>query len=286
VGAVTMLHKGLGSVLSWLAGWRDWLLFHPYTPGKGIRVATVAVLVICSLSLATVISARWIWGGIDGLAQAGDFFNIANAVFTGLALVGLVCTAVMQREELEAQRQDSKESGKAMQRQSREQFLSARLNATAALLKANETILDLDLDPMGSSKHMTRHQVPRIRQQIAVLLCEAELGFDGGNWTPAVEGKAINRYLSALFSGAARNCRRYPENLFSWGSTKGLLMESELRMLLDQYGHRHPALESFLENRLKELEPVEAKGRPPEEFAAWAEQMVSLVDHPDGLYGL
>jgi len=57
----------------------------------------------------------------------GDFFGVVNSLFTALAIIGVALTYHLQQEQM--RRQDL-----ANRIQSREQLLSARLNAEAALL--------------------------------------------------------------------------------------------------------------------------------------------------------
>lgn len=69
--------------------------------------------------------------GMEQYGQLGDSFGVINSLFAACTVLGLVWTLRMQIED---RRIDQSERAK----QSRERFLSARLEATTALLNANQ----------------------------------------------------------------------------------------------------------------------------------------------------
>src|SRR4051812_3359194 len=105
-----------------------------------LKKAVIVVVILWFFALALTTVVLWHKGEktIADYGQVGDTFGALNALFTGLALAGLVYTAVLQRQEIRAQEQDSQENKRALQRESRSQYLAARLNATVALLQACE----------------------------------------------------------------------------------------------------------------------------------------------------
>jgi hypothetical protein len=151
-----------------------------------------------------------------------------SALFSGLAFVGVVAAIFLQWKELGYQREELRQTKEAMQssslaqqgqttelqvqtellkkqvleqsqaqgRQSREQFLTARLNvslARAQLLQAKAQL------PPPSQAATYPRAVRSLEQDIAILNCEAKLGFDAKPWTAAVERRAIHRYLVDMF---------------------------------------------------------------------------------------
>jgi hypothetical protein len=65
---------------------------------------------------------RWFFGEPDGAGTAGDMFGGVTALFSGLAFAGLISTLLMQRQELEFQRIEL--------RQTREVFSIQRFEST------------------------------------------------------------------------------------------------------------------------------------------------------------
>src|SRR4051812_28807902 len=68
---------------------------------------------------------------IGAYGQIGDPFGSVNALFTGLGLIGIVYTILLRRQQ-------NKDTRLGLSRQSREQYLTARLTATTALLQASD----------------------------------------------------------------------------------------------------------------------------------------------------
>jgi len=152
-----------------------------------LLVGTLWVLCFVKAYLAENLSDK----KIDAIGQFGDSFGAVNALFTGIALTGLAYTAFLQREEID----DNRES---LRRERREQFLSARLNATTALFNAVATGPEgmfPDNQSLVYMKHRVEWQRRKYRLRLAILLHEAHLGFDEGPWTKKVELLAGCRFL-------------------------------------------------------------------------------------------
>lgn len=132
-----------------------------------------------------------VWHGLARLGQAGDAFGGVNALFSGMAFLFVVVTVYFQVREMD-------ENRASLGRERKEQFLSARLNATLAMLQATE------LDPLEKQFVKLTAQVVRrkwrLRHRIGILLAEAHLGFDDGDWTPQHEDRAIRGYLAEMFA--------------------------------------------------------------------------------------
>lgn len=72
------------------------------------RVAIIVIVFIVALWLITLFSLVWFDGTTRG--TFGDMFGSINALFSGLALAGIILTILMQRQELQLQRDELKET--------------------------------------------------------------------------------------------------------------------------------------------------------------------------------
>ncbi|MCG6142741.1 hypothetical protein [Leptospira mtsangambouensis] len=71
---------------------------------KKIRISTIIIIIIC----------LWLGSGVaiyysfekSLIGQIGDMFGAINALFSGLALAGIIYTIYLQREELKLQRKE------------------------------------------------------------------------------------------------------------------------------------------------------------------------------------
>ena len=84
-----------------------------------------------------------IYPGNDAHGTFGDLFGAVNALFSGFAFLGVIVAILLQKEELEEQRKEIKESriaqnksAVALGRQSKISGLMARLDATNHVLKS------------------------------------------------------------------------------------------------------------------------------------------------------
>ncbi len=142
------------------------------------------------------------WGEVrklESYGQFGDVFGTVNALFTGFALVGLVYTAWLQRHQTATQISQFDLQREEFTSQSREQFLTARLNATVALLQAKQA--EISVTPDGGQDHFGLRSTPIrcLAQEIAILRCEARLSENYRTFTWRVELWAIRLYLIDLF---------------------------------------------------------------------------------------
>ncbi len=104
----------------------------------GAAIVGVAWLVILAITLVMFFTAcdataaRW--------GQFGDAFGTVNALFSGLALLGVVYAILLQREDLELQRKDLRASIKAQEDAALAQANQARIAAMTAALSAKQYI--------------------------------------------------------------------------------------------------------------------------------------------------
>ena len=68
----------------------------------------------------------------------GDMFGSVNALFSGLAFAGVICTLLLQRRELQLQREENKQARKEFERQSLAQELSAQVNGYSSVIQSDE----------------------------------------------------------------------------------------------------------------------------------------------------
>lgn len=127
---------------------------------------------------------------IGSLGQFGDSFGAVNALFTGLALLGVAYAAIQQNEQIWQSRE-------ATIHERRVQFLAARLNGAVALLEALR-ISSSKQQPKLLEKYAARRQ-ERLQLQLGFLLCEARLGFES-DWSTHLEERAIRDYLIEILS--------------------------------------------------------------------------------------
>jgi hypothetical protein len=192
-------------------------MLDPVKHAQFLRIALTAGGIVLVVWFVVLVTAFTIWWRdpplIASLGQLGDTFGLLNAGFTGLALAGVVYTALLQRgqtdaqteqiklqkQELMDQRLESVDSRRAMRRQSREQLLSAKLQAETALLQAESARWE-KVDPAvisGNQYLSLEYQRSLARRRIAVqlLLLEAQQGFDAAQWSASIQLESIRRLL-------------------------------------------------------------------------------------------
>lgn len=181
--------------------------------GAALLVAGVWVVCLAAAFAAFRLSALLDEEGApvnwtERLGQFGDTFGLVNALFTGLALMGLTYTVYLQREEME-------EGRELLHRERREQFLSARLNAVVALHDARERHMAESRESFQSEDYYAQtlqSEADRLRQRIGFLRSEVRLGFDG-EWTRDVMRRAVamtmHDFVESERRGYARMRARY-----------------------------------------------------------------------------
>jgi hypothetical protein len=153
-------------------------------------------VVCCTIAaLIAIFCAPWI--SISG--QFGDTFGSVNALFTGLALIGVAYGVMLQRKQIADQEKEAEHERAAIRTQARELYLTARLNATVALLQAHESttktieLLDNQQLRLYYKAHAARESL-KLSQNISLLLFETRLGFDFDNHDRILD-QAIHDYL-------------------------------------------------------------------------------------------
>ena len=70
--------------------------------------------------------------------QVGDSFGAANALFSALALAGVIVTLFMQRMELKRQREDSESNQKELVKSTKMQQLVAELEVRSKMMEYHQ----------------------------------------------------------------------------------------------------------------------------------------------------
>ena len=147
-------------------------------------------------NIAGVILAVWLTIGLipvlffsDPAARGsfGDMFGAVNALFSGLALAGVVCAILLQREELRLQRQELELTRSELRRTAEAQASSAstleqqyklaekntKLQALTALLQScNDRINAERVRRASLDRSILRHDstpIPRLEKQLEDL---------------------------------------------------------------------------------------------------------------------
>lgn len=121
--------------------------------------ASIAVLVIW---LFNAFGFELINPSLESRAQNGDMFGPTNALFSGLAFVGLIYTIIMQRKELAMQRDELRLQREAMRDAATEQSkqAQAQLAQLAALEKSNSlTAITHDIEMAKIKLDLLHNQV-------------------------------------------------------------------------------------------------------------------------------
>lgn len=168
-------------------------------------VGTAAAIVV--LWAATVPVLVWWFPNDPQLrGQVGDAFGSINALFSGLALAGVVVAILLQRDELQLQRRELEETraemarGAAAQEQARDallrqhqaMLLSASINAQAARVSAR--LERAKTNPMAiESWEAFEHEMKRLDDLVRQIGAQHDPIFATGNvtGTASVSGEVV-----------------------------------------------------------------------------------------------
>ncbi len=187
---------------------------------KRIPPPTIAI----GVAVLIFIAWTWLWSdtfqayvaesriGMSARGQFGDAFGSLNTLFTGLGspdwFTLRFCSKISSRNNERRLRHKSTPRRRTEKRwfSSPAQFLSARLNAAVALVQAHESYVS-QLPPglRSTVVDLARRDAKKLRQRIAILVSEANLGFEGGEWRPAIERRAIREHLIEFFRNFRAN---------------------------------------------------------------------------------
>lgn len=222
------------------------------------------------------------------IGQFGDAFGTVNALFTGLALVGLVYTVVLQHKQAMDQEADSRENHLALRRQGREQFLTARLNATVALIQAAEirsSVAIADIDTAEFEQEAARREVAGLKHQLGILLHEANAGFER-DWDLRVQREVIRAYLIELLSGYKLYFRGNKDPVTEHKKIMELIFmfPFQLTALARVLRQNHFLISSWVEHQSALLSGLKVHNR--DEVEQWlVKALVQLSSRSDELWG-
>jgi hypothetical protein len=232
--------------------------------------------------------------GLSAHGQFGDSFGSLNALFTGMALGGLVYTALLQlrqlreqQKEIESQERDSRDAKVALAKEARSQFLTARLQAQAAMLQANSVMLGRIANISGNVTAIwlaeIHRDLVRHRTAIALLLLEAKQAVTGDDWSPAVQRDAIRRFLVAKVRTHCQLLDRLIPTRDSMGvaayiDTANDAQVEEFQVLLDDYADLHSVLREAVNEIIQRLSDA-PKSDNARAWLAGAESHVLAPSH-------
>lgn len=110
---------------------------------------------ICVVWLASFVLIYFCIDGWDVRGQFGDLFGSVNALFSGLAFVGLVITIIQQRHDLQLQRQAIDESKKDINQQNETMKIERFENTFFKMIEAQQSIVN-DLYAADSHKEWVK----------------------------------------------------------------------------------------------------------------------------------
>jgi hypothetical protein len=190
---------------------------------------------------------------LESYGRFGDVFGSVNALFTGVAIIGLVYTSILQRAQTQAQLAQIEMQKTESSRQMREQFLTARLNVQAAVSQAYTGIYSMFLsDPnnrAGNSTHATLRELAKCAIRIEVLSFEAQQGFEGGAWTSSVEKESIRMYILTVLK---QNVAEWAEH--ETNNARGLTLASverasqQIAILSEMLSVKYPDIYTHCKN--------------------------------------
>jgi hypothetical protein len=252
------------------------------------NIAFVSCLIVGTawlICLGFAVLAVWkeAFGGIEALGQFGDAFGPVNALFTGLALIGLLFTLVLQAFQAGAQREQTQAQWRQLalhrndsSRQSREQYFAARLNAQVALMQIEDALNKPPPDPTMSQGPRQEQRMASLRKakvKIELLAIESELGTETGAGSLPPKKEAIRLYLREPLRQlvACWDRGEYDEGL---ESTVAWNFDWLNEIIHDD----NPVISSFVLNVLAELRKLPDHGP---EVADWVRRNMPRVENRD-----
>ncbi len=149
--------------------------------GSSGRILATAVIGGVAVLGIWALSGLWIYAEFNDSASRGtfgDMFGAVNALFSGLAFLGLIVAILLQYQELKEQRREIRESRIAQQASAvalasqleRTDFRNL-LEALTALIHAQERIVD---SLQASTSVRARERYDRARERLTWLESERE----------------------------------------------------------------------------------------------------------------
>lgn len=120
------------------------------------KIILVSIAIIISLPIYFLLVYHF-YPGMTERGQFGDMFGALNAIFSGLALLGVIYAILLQKKDLELQREELKltrdelsrtakaqeNSEKALLEQATSLKITAQLNGKSAILQHYNTLIEM-----------------------------------------------------------------------------------------------------------------------------------------------
>jgi hypothetical protein len=220
---------------------------------------------------------------ISAHGQFGDAFGSINSLFSGLALIGLVYTVVLQREQTSAQQRQLIDQQMEASRQAREQFLTARLNARTAAVQVDKARHAVVAQARGGEALASTflNRLNRAAMHIEILTLEANLGFEGGSWTTAVEKESIRQYLVKTLLFIPASFDQLPNKTDVQAASDLLLEGYQLSQQLAQaFREQYPDISGYAKNLSALFEKHKKDPMPAVEWCRSAENNLRRGEAP------
>ncbi|MFT7109909.1 MAG: hypothetical protein ACI843_001576 [Psychrobacter glaciei] len=159
------------------------------------------VLVIWGLTLFLLSDAVWegvpyiapmVYSFIGDRGTFGDMFGAVNALFSGLAFAGLICTLLIQKDELSEQRKELALTTSVMEKQSiimDAQLLEVERQGVRNTINTLTENLRMSVDNIVISGRKTTHSYAAFSYFIESILINIQLEGHGSN---EVKGKLVS----------------------------------------------------------------------------------------------
>lgn len=149
----------------------------------------ISILIISTVFILYFSLVRYFFPDISNSGQFGDMFGGINALFSGLAFLGVIYAVILQRKELELQRKEleltrnelkrtaeaQEKSEQALSKQAESLKMTAKLNGLSSLLQFElakpDTIKGLGKNPWEQTIGPFRaEEAEGIRRQIQEII--------------------------------------------------------------------------------------------------------------------
>lgn len=126
----------------------EWLLNRSsHMDKKHVTLLLVATCIVIGLWVATPFAVRWRFPDSTRQGTFGDLYGSVNALFSGLALLGVVAAILLQQKELSLSTKELKNSATALQKQVELSAYASRIQVLPGLIQLQKVRLKtLDID--------------------------------------------------------------------------------------------------------------------------------------------
>ncbi len=110
----------------------------------------------------------------DGRGTLGDVFGASNALFSGLAMAGMIVAILMQSKELELQREELRETKEELKRTAEANLGQLKIQMLSTKIQALNKVIDIKKNQKKKkTKNMSiataRIEIPKMDEEIQLL---------------------------------------------------------------------------------------------------------------------